>query len=113
MAEDDDQVDADNLVSVSFGEPGILPKARDHRGCRHTHVLVDERLRVVECRACKTHLDAIQVLLEIAEGERRLWWALEGLKRKRAGLSSQIESLTKTKHNLQRQLQRLRKRTNP
>ena len=113
MADDDHQDDADNLLSVSFGEPGILPKKQDYGGCRHTNVLVDERLRVVECRACKTQLDAVQVLLEIAAGERRLWWALEGLKRTRAELSSQIERLTKTKHNLQRQLQRLRKRTNP
>lgn len=51
---------------------GIKPD--DYTGCRHNRTLIDERLRVVDCRVCGARLDPIEVLLDIAKHWRSESW---------------------------------------
>jgi len=57
---------------------------KSHRGnlhdCKHWPVIVDERLRTVECEKCGTLLDPVQVLIEIANYYREVDYRLREMR---------------------------------
>lgn len=73
----------------------------------HLHVQVDEETPVVECVDCGTKLDAWQVLLEFARGERhfRMWEAER--KKQHAELTEDVAKLKAEKSRLKTECKRL------
>jgi len=54
---------------------------RGKHECSHFPVVVDERLRTVQCEKCGVQLDPVQVLLEFADKFRRIDYKLDDMKR--------------------------------
>lgn len=69
----------DNLRHVNFGQQSEVA-LRTYESCRHRSYKLDINDRTVNCGICGAQLDAYQVLLDYAHGER-LWrhWDQERL----------------------------------
>ena len=70
-------IDVSDIISVVLGvAPQAQPEPQNdtvgyRRFCHHHRTVLDEQRRAVACRDCATALDAFDVLLEYAHGERR------------------------------------------
>lgn len=69
----------DGVIVADFGSARIDLKKRTFNECRHTRVIVDPRLRRVECRDCGETLDPVEVLLQYANKERQFHYRREAL----------------------------------
>lgn len=81
-------------------------KVKEHV-CRHSHVMLDELRRVVECKTCKQIIDPYDFVYQIAAKEVRLRNNAALYRDEISGLMKEIESLQKQKSNLSRQVKRL------
>lgn len=81
-------------------------KVKEH-ACRHSHVMLDELRRVVECKKCKQIIDPYDFVYQIAAQEVRLRNNAALYRDEISGLMKEIESLKKQKSNLSRQVKRL------
>lgn len=76
---------------------------RDPEKCHHPSVLVREGLeRGVECRTCKKELDAIAVLIQYADRDRRILDTLEGLRQAKKDAIEEAERIKKSSAALRR-----------
>ena len=73
MTEDNNQ---NNIIAPDFDAPRMDIRRRSpfDEGCKHIRIIVDANLRTVECRDCGYKLDPVEILLQIASKERRLYW---------------------------------------
>jgi len=102
----------DNVIVGEFDQPTIRERIPKRDECLHQAVEVDPRNRVVVCCNCDALVDPIVVLVEIAKRERRCWYQSKQAKDARNQLREEIDQLKKEKRNLDRQVQRRRKRSN-
>jgi hypothetical protein len=80
----------ENLIEFKRGprEGTLNPVRAKWDSCRHKYTVIDEETRTVECRDCKTHLDAFTVLWEIAIQERRCLEELDAWEARQTSLLS-------------------------
>lgn len=78
-------------------------------GIYHDVVMMNEDSRAVRCRYCGETLDAFDVLLDFARGERQFNFAVDAARREVTRLRSDIEELTKTRKNSMAAVARARK----
>ncbi len=77
--------------------------------CRHSKSTVDEALRTVTCRDCGAILDAVEVLIGIAnDAEKRTANAIH-LRHETERLTKAVEELTRQRKNLKAQIRRAKK----
>jgi len=90
-------------------DPARIPAEprRNNTPCRHTHVLVDEKTRMLECDACKQVIDPFDYMWEWANRDRNLAWTREALKRHIERLSQEVAALKKDERNTRARLKRL------
>ena len=67
------------VVVGNFGSARLDIKSRTINECRHTRVVVDPKLRRVECRDCEEILDPVEVLVQYANKERQFHYRREAL----------------------------------
>lgn len=70
--------------------------------CRHTKLIADESMRMLECKLCGLWIDPFDFLMGWAQGEAVLRWQVAELERKKKDLFEQIETLKKEKRKVSR-----------
>lgn len=97
-----------NMPATTLPKSEDTPHTHGYRcGAGHPCVLVDSHKRKVTCRFCGSVLDAFDVLLEFANGERRLWTENEHVKREHARLKATCESMKADIAAVHRERQRI------
>lgn len=90
--------------------PSIEVKRSEEHGYQCGHpcgVVVTENAPRVECEACGTKLDAIEVLREYARHERNFCYSLEHLRKERRDLTKEIEKLKSIRTRLRSLLRKV------
>lgn len=94
----------EQLDSYRKSQPGLTIIGREEKqhglqclhlapGIRHPVVVLDDTDRTVRCRRCQRKLDAFDVLMEYASGERNLLYTNDALLREHRNLTEQIEGM--------------------
>lgn len=73
---------------------------RTTAGVRHEVVMLNEDSRQVRCRCCGELLDAFEVLMGYAKGERQFSFGMDNAQAERTRLRADVEALTRSRKNL-------------
>ena len=94
--------DGAEIVRIDFGEPRLqmLDRYEGTRECSHARSVVNEVLHRVTCKDCDEVLDAVEVLLEYARHERRLYYSLTCHRDEVRRLKDEAKKLTRQRSNL-------------
>lgn len=61
----------DKIIHLDFGQKKNSTFSVERRGrCPHTHVGLDDKEHVAYCQDCGVNLDAVKILIDLANGDR-------------------------------------------
>lgn len=96
-----------NIIQLDLSRLPAVPKKREGF-CQHTHVLVDEKTRMLECDACGQVIDPYDFMWEWATRDRNLQWTRDALKKDIAILRAEMEELKREERNIKSRLRRIK-----
>ena len=82
---------------------------KDTSFCRHMHVVVCEKTRMLECEKCQTMLDPFDYLWQWANKDRNLSWTRDALEKDIESLSTELKEMKRDERNTRSRLKRLDK----
>ena len=94
------------VVTPDFGSSRLDVKQRTLNECRHTRVIVDPKLRRVECRDCEEILDPIEVLVQYASKERQFQYRREALQK----MADRVDKLAAEEKRIKARIRRAEKK---
>lgn len=107
--------DENNVIDFQEARKGVendlgIMRAREKTGkwCRHPSVLVGDDFGDVECGNCGVRLEAHQVLLDYARGERQFQSENERAKAELAKLQKEIAALKAEERRIKARIRRAR-----
>ena len=94
-----------DVIDIKSARPGLSLSPTRHKrfgDCRHGHVVVDEHTRSVYCSYCKAQFEAFEILLDMANGVRRV----ESWRKELSDVRNQLKDLNRQIKNAKDRLKR-------